>query len=127
MASADYDVVGQHYSNLRQPDPRIAKLIHAELESAVSIVNIGAGTGSYEPTGKVIALDARVRSAISTFSRISNIGNGLRKLQQDLESGKWREKHGHILELPEYDFGYRLVTTDIRKTKAMDNLYREES
>lgn len=55
MSSANYEIVGKHYSSLRQPDPRIAEVIHVELDSVESIVNIGAGTGSYEPSGKIIA------------------------------------------------------------------------
>jgi SAM-dependent methyltransferase len=245
MASANYDIVGQHYSNLRQPDPRIAKLIHAKLRDTASIVNIGAGTGSYEPSDKLVAavdpsetmiaqrnnnenttvyrataenlpfasdsfdaalailtihhwddwrlglqealrvakskivlftwvgmpkefwlfdyfpeieyidkdlfptldqlssvlgnidvtsvpipsdctdgflcaywnrpqsyLDARIRSAISTFSRISNVDKGLMKLSQDLESGEWYERYGYIQQLHEFDFGYRLVVSN---------------
>lgn len=244
MTSADYDFVGQYYSALREPDPRIAQLIHAELKEAASIINIGAGTGSYEPPGKFITavepsetmiaqrndkentvvyrasaenlpfapnsfdaalailsihhwddwklglqealrvtkskvvlftwigmpngfwlfdyfpeietidvdlfptpeqlssvlgeikvtpvpipadcsdgflcaywarpqryLEARVRSAISTFSRISAVDKDLSKLSRDLESGKWYERYGDIQNLSEFDFGYRLVTS----------------
>ena len=242
MSSANYEIVGRHYANLRQPDPRIAKAIHAELEGFESIVNIGAGTGSYEPLDKEIAavepsetmihqrldkkhskifrasaeslpfesnsydsalailtihhwdnwkkgleealrvtrhkiilftwigmpngfwlfeyfpeiehidtnlfpsieqltsvlgnikvktvpipsdctdgflcaywsrpesyLDPIKRSAISTFSRIDNLENGLHKLSSDLKSGEWKRKHGHLQTLPDFDFGYRLV------------------
>ena len=55
MASANYEVVGKHYLRLRQPDPEIARAIHAELDGMDSIVNIGAGTGSYEPLDRQIA------------------------------------------------------------------------
>ncbi len=54
MTSANYSIVGQHYADFRRPDPRIAKLIHKELKNEQSIINIGAGTGSYEPQDKVI-------------------------------------------------------------------------
>ena len=245
MTSADFDIVGQHYSSLRRPDPRIAKIIHAELMDAESIINIGAGTGSYEPPGKTITavepsetmiaqrvdkenttvfcasaenlpfesnsfdaamailtihhwsnwqkglqealrvtkskiilftwigmpekfwlsdyfpeikyidkdlfpsleqlstvlgdvkvtsvpipkdctdgfmcaywsrptsyLDSRIRSAISTFSRIPNLEKGITKLKQDLANGKWFEKYGYLQSLHEFDFGYRLVVSD---------------
>lgn len=58
MSSANYDTVGQHYARFRQADPRIAALIHTELEGAISIINIGAGAGSYEPVCPfLVALD----------------------------------------------------------------------
>ena len=46
---AIYDVIGKNYSVSRCTDPVIAKQLHAELNGATRIVNIGAGTGSYEP------------------------------------------------------------------------------
>ena len=44
-----YDDIGTHYSVTRCTDPKIAAQLYAELEGATRIVNIGAGTGSYEP------------------------------------------------------------------------------
>ena len=53
-----YDTIGLNYSNLRKPDPRIAALLESKLGDAQTIVNIGAGTGSYEPKNKhVIAVE----------------------------------------------------------------------
>ena len=46
---AIYDKIGTHYSTMRQTDPKVAAQLYAELEGATRIVNIGAGTGSYEP------------------------------------------------------------------------------
>lgn len=45
-----YETLGMTYSATREEDPRIAGLIRAALADAASVVNIGAGTGSYEPT-----------------------------------------------------------------------------
>ena len=47
-----YDKIGVDYAKLRQPDPRIAAQIERALGSAQSILNVGAGTGSYEPVGR---------------------------------------------------------------------------
>lgn len=246
MSSADYSIVGQNYSNLRKPDPKIAALIDAELERVKTVVNIGAGTGSYEPKDKQVTavepsetmivqrknnenitvyranaenlpfrsnsfdaalailtihhwndwkkgleealrvakskvviftwigmpkdfwlfnyfpeiehidkalfptleqfssvlgdievtdipipanctdgflcaywarpafyLDARIRSAISTFSRIQDVNRGVLRLAEDLECGKWKKRYGHILEQQEVDFGYRLVVSEV--------------
>jgi SAM-dependent methyltransferase len=242
VSSANYEIVGKHYSNLRQPDPRIAEAIFAELDDVDSIVNIGAGTGSYEPPGKEITavepsgtmiaqridsintkvyravaenlpfesdsfdaaltiltihhwsdwqkglqeamrvaknkivlftwigmpdgfwlfdyfpeiehidkelfpsvnelstvlgnvqvktvpipadctdgfmcaywarpkyyLDPKVRSAISTFSRISHIEEGVNRLSEDIESGEWYKKYSYLEGVSEIDFGYRLI------------------
>jgi SAM-dependent methyltransferase len=45
-----YDRIGGAYIETRRPDPRIAQVIRAALGDAASVVNIGAGSGSYEPT-----------------------------------------------------------------------------
>lgn len=44
-----YDRIGIGYATRRRPDPRIAEALHAHLRGAESVVNVGAGTGSYEP------------------------------------------------------------------------------
>jgi hypothetical protein len=45
----DYATVGSTYSRYRQPDPRIAAAIELELGDAITVLNVGAGAGSYEP------------------------------------------------------------------------------
>lgn len=52
-----YDRTGITYSLTRQPDPRIGHVIERALSGAVSVANIGAGTGSYEPTQTVLAVE----------------------------------------------------------------------
>jgi len=44
-----YDRLGATYTTTRREDPRLAAAIHAALGDAVTVVNVGAGTGSYEP------------------------------------------------------------------------------
>jgi SAM-dependent methyltransferase len=56
--SATYDTIGINYSQLRKPDPQIGKLIHAALGDAQTVLNVGAGSGNYEPLDRaVIAID----------------------------------------------------------------------
>lgn len=55
VMSARYDTIGRGYSDRRRADPRIASMIDAALAGASRIVNVGAGTGSYEPPGRVLA------------------------------------------------------------------------
>jgi hypothetical protein len=53
-----YDTIGMGYIAQRLPDPRIASLLHSAIGGAESVVNVGAGTGSYEPTDRpVIAVE----------------------------------------------------------------------
>lgn len=44
-----YNTIGHAYATHRKPDPRIAAAISAALGDVTSVVNVGAGTGSYEP------------------------------------------------------------------------------
>jgi SAM-dependent methyltransferase len=55
---ANYGRIGSGYSRYRRPDPRIAALIGRALGDARSVLNVGAGAGSYEPTDRqVIAVE----------------------------------------------------------------------
>jgi hypothetical protein len=45
----DYDARGGGYAGQRRTDPRIAALVHAALGQAETVLNVGAGAGSYEP------------------------------------------------------------------------------
>jgi SAM-dependent methyltransferase len=50
--SAKYDTIGINYAELRRPDQRIARIIESALGSAQTVLNVGAGTGSYEPADR---------------------------------------------------------------------------
>lgn len=53
-----YERIGSGYSPIRRPDPRIAKHIWTALGDAETVLNVGAGTGSYEPPGRnVVAVE----------------------------------------------------------------------
>lgn len=49
-----YDRIGLNYADLRKPDPRIAAAIESALGDSKSILNVGAGAGSYEPAGRAV-------------------------------------------------------------------------
>lgn len=49
-----YDRVGQTYSYGRHEEPRIAACLQAALEGAETVLNVGAGTGSYEPANRTV-------------------------------------------------------------------------
>ena len=53
-----YQNIGNNYSAVRRPDRRIQRLITTGLGDAQSVVNVGAGTGNYEPADRqVIAVE----------------------------------------------------------------------
>jgi SAM-dependent methyltransferase len=54
VSVAPYDRLGRGYSRVRRPDPRIAAQIDAALGEARTVLNVGAGTGSYEPDGRAV-------------------------------------------------------------------------
>jgi hypothetical protein len=51
---ADYGAIGTGYARIRQPDPRIAAQFHAAFGDARTVLNVGAGAGSYEPLDRIV-------------------------------------------------------------------------
>jgi SAM-dependent methyltransferase len=49
-----YDDIGVGYRDRRRPDPRVAAAISRALAGADSVVNVGAGAGSYEPADRFV-------------------------------------------------------------------------
>jgi hypothetical protein len=50
----NYDKNGNRYSARRQTEPAIARYINAALQNARTILNVGAGAGSYEPADRYV-------------------------------------------------------------------------
>ena len=50
----DYEKDSAHYSVIRQPEPHFAQKIREALGDASSLVNVGAGAGSYEPEDMIV-------------------------------------------------------------------------
>lgn len=59
MASpTPYDSIGTDYAQARRPDPAFGRALHLALGDGDTLLNVGAGSGSYEPTDrKVYALE----------------------------------------------------------------------
>ena len=53
-SDADHGTIGRAYSRCRRPDPRLAAVIAQALGDARTVLNVGAGTGSYEPTDREV-------------------------------------------------------------------------
>lgn len=72
-----YDRIGLNYSDLRKPDPRIAAAIEAALGSSGTILNVGAGAGSYEPPSrKVTALEPSIEMIRQRFAPAEAVVQG---------------------------------------------------
>jgi SAM-dependent methyltransferase len=53
-----YDVIGAGYHSKRRPDPRLGAAVEKAIGPASTILNVGAGSGSYEPSNRlVVALE----------------------------------------------------------------------
>ena len=62
---ANYGTIGQGYAVHRQPEPAIAAILHRALGQARSVLNVGAGAGSYAPHDRdvtAVAPSALMRS-----------------------------------------------------------------
>jgi SAM-dependent methyltransferase len=56
--SGDYERIGVGYAEGRRPEPSWAAAINSAVPEGASVVNVGAGAGSYEPSGQtVLAVD----------------------------------------------------------------------
>lgn len=74
-----YDRIGLTYAARRRPDPRIAAAVAEALGAARRVVNVGAGTGNYEPVDRfVVAVEPsavmiaqRGRSAIPVVRAVA--------------------------------------------------------
>lgn len=74
--SALYDTIGRGYAGHRRPDPRIAAQVLEVLGDSGSVLNVGAGAGSYEPSDRwVIAADP---SAVMLAQRMPGAAPALR-------------------------------------------------
>ncbi|MEZ4332626.1 MAG: methyltransferase domain-containing protein [Myxococcota bacterium] len=71
-----YDTIGLGYAQTRREDPRFRARIHAALSGARSVVNVGAGTGAYEPWDRrVIAIEP---SAVMAAQRPPHLARAVR-------------------------------------------------
>jgi hypothetical protein len=56
-------------------------------------------------------LDPEIWRAMSALALIPDRdrADGMRRLAADLDSGEWRRRWGHLLDLEELDLGYRVL------------------
>lgn len=82
MSEPRYDSIGHNYARFRREDPGIAAVIHEALGDAKTVVNVGAGSGSYEPTDRyVLAIEpSDVMAAQRVPPRVPAIAAGAASL-----------------------------------------------
>ncbi|MGB5947767.1 MAG: methyltransferase domain-containing protein [Parvibaculum sp.] len=78
----DYEANGQGYALQRRPDPRIAAFVHEALGAARSVLNVGAGAGSYEPLDRLVL--AVEPSAAMRAQRPPHLAPAIRAVAEDL-------------------------------------------
>lgn len=78
----DYGDIGSSYSRYRQPDPIIEAQLHRALGDAKSVLNVGAGAGSYEPTDREVT--AVEPSASMRAQRPPHLSRAIDAVAEDL-------------------------------------------
>ncbi len=68
-------------------------------------------------------LDPHVWQNMSTLTLIpeDERQKGLDRLAQECQNGEWKRKYGHLLNLEEYDMGYRLLVWRKKNLRRKDN------
>jgi SAM-dependent methyltransferase len=105
-----YDTIGQTYSQTRRPDPRIRDAIWAALGNAKSVVNVGAGTGSYEPPQTLLAVEPSMvmiaqrspelaPAAVTTAARIPLPDKSVDAALASLTIHHWTDREACFAEL----------------------------
>ncbi|MEO1169307.1 MAG: class I SAM-dependent methyltransferase [Pseudomonadota bacterium] len=111
--AAVYDEIGVDYADLRKPDPQIAAAITDALGSAESVINIGAGAGSYEPS------DRRVTAVEPSIEMIR---------QRDPAAAKAVQGHAENLPFADDSFGAAMAILTVHhwtdKAKGMAEMRR---
>lgn len=110
-ASAAYDEIGPGYAVFRKPDPRIAAMIDTALGNARTVLDVGAGTGSYEPADRdVVAVEPstvmiaqRARGAApvvrATAERLPFTDRSFDAAMAVLTAHHWADPVGGLIEL----------------------------
>jgi SAM-dependent methyltransferase len=80
--AARYDAIGRTYTATRATEPRIAARIWAALSDARTVVNVGAGTGSYEPPDREVT--AVEPSAVMIAQRAPDAAPAVQASAEDL-------------------------------------------
>ena len=82
LTAVRYDTIGHGYARTRREDPAIRDRLHAALSGARTVVNVGAGAGSYEPRDRhVVAVEP---SDVMAAQRPAGLAPAIRAHAADL-------------------------------------------
>jgi SAM-dependent methyltransferase len=109
--TARYDTIGVDYAQRRREEPSWARELHLALGDAAAVVNVGAGTGNYEPPDRVVV--AVEPSATMLDQRPWGTAPAIRAAAEALPFGDdafdvalailtvhhWRDPHAGLAEL----------------------------
>src|SRR5262245_36994946 len=108
-----YDTIGATYTVTRRTEPRIAARVWAALGGARTVLNVGAGTGSYEPPDRhVLAVEpsAVMRSQRPVDAAPCLIGSAENlPFDDDLASGRWAKRNRELVGRDAAELGLRLL------------------
>lgn len=106
-----YDNIGINYGQLRKADPRIAALIHHALGIAKTVINVGAGTGSYEPDDRQVtavepSLEMIRKRPVGAAPAVQAAAEGLPFADEQFDAGMailtihhWTDQQAGLAEL----------------------------
>jgi SAM-dependent methyltransferase len=100
---------------------KVVELIREELQPTATAVPLpadcidGVFTAYWSQPEKY--LDENIRRNISNFALANedDVGRGLTRLREDLASGAWDRRYGHLRSLLELDLGHRVLVAELQK------------
>jgi SAM-dependent methyltransferase len=63
-------------------------------------------------------LDSAIRGGMSSFSMIGDAAERLARLENDIDSGVWKQRYRDLLDRDALDIGYRIVVADLSARRA---------
>ena len=107
-----YDTIGTTYTVTRRTEPRIAAQVWAALGDARTVLNVGAGTGSYEPADRDVT--AVEPSALMRAQRPAGAPPCLAAAAAEslpfAADGRWADRNRDLVDLEAAELGLRLLT-----------------
>lgn len=98
--------------------PKLTAEIHSVTGNDVNVIpfrlphNLSDSFAAVGWARPELYLDSSIRNGISSFAKLdaSEVDEGILRLQEDLETGRWDKEYGHLRQQKQYDVGYRFIT-----------------
>ncbi|MEO3873405.1 methyltransferase domain-containing protein [Nonomuraea sp. B12E4] len=113
---ADYGAIGGAYAAYRRPEPRVATLIEQALAGARTVVNVGAGAGSYESAAfEVTPVEPSTTMRAQRPAHLPEAVNAVAErlpFDDDAFDGAMTKRHGHLRRQPFLNGSLVLIRAD---------------